>query len=145
VNPSFSAKKRDWHISATYDGYTLVSYKFRDFCRQHAWQGMDFVRLPADNDFFVLRLALILPFDADRRRTRFLDKCPTCGAFYGVIGATPAYLRGVTEPIQDGFFRSDFEFGSGPGQGPLTFIGLGTAEELRKQRFQNYYLKEIQA
>lgn len=54
-------------------------------------EGVTFVPLPADRDFFVLRLANVVPFDAKRRKTRFEDLCPKCGGFYNVIGATPVY------------------------------------------------------
>lgn len=144
VNPHFRAKRRTWDISTTYDGYDIVSTRFRDFCQEHGWKGMSFVRLPEDKEFFVLRLSLVLSFDARRRGTRFEDLCPSCGGFYNVIGATPVYLSGVAEPIQDGFFRSDLEFASGPEQSPLVLIGLRTAEELRKQEFQKFDLREVQ-
>jgi hypothetical protein len=145
VNPKFKAKRRTWDIGATYDGYTIVSKRFREFCRKHGCQGMTFVPLPADKDFFVLRLSKVLPFDSERRKTRFEDCCPACGAFYNVIGADPVYLRGVTAPITEGFFRSDLEFASGPEQHPLILVGVGTAEKLRKQKFQKFDLEEIEA
>jgi len=145
VNPKFKAKRRSWDISATYDGYLLVSRRFREFCEKQGWAGMTFVPLPADNDFFVLRVSNVLPFDAQRRKTRFEDPCPTCGAFYNVIGATPVYLRGVTEPIRQGFFRSDLEFASGPEQHPLTLVGIDTADTLLKQRFRKLDLIKVEA
>ena len=144
VNPEYKAKRRTWDIGATYDGYDIVSKRFREFCRKYRWQGMTFVPLPADKDFFVLRLSKVLSFDSERRETRFEDRCPACGAFYNVIGANPVYLRGVTEPIHEGFFRSDLEFASGPEQHPLIIIGVGTADKLRKQKFQKFALEEIE-
>lgn len=145
VNPNFKAKRRTWDISATYDGYHLVSTRFREFCQKQGYDGVTFVPLPADTGYFVLRLANVLPFDSLRRRTRFEDPCPTCGGFYNVIGATPVCLRGVTEPIQDGLFRSDVEFASGPEQHPLILAGVGTAEKLRKQGFLKLDLVEVEA
>jgi hypothetical protein len=106
---------------------------------------MIFVPLPADKDFFVLRLSKVLPFDAQRRKTRFEDPCPTCGAFYSMIGATPVFLRDVTEPIQEGFFRSDLEFASGPEQHPLILVGLRTAEKLRKQEFRKLDFLKVES
>jgi hypothetical protein len=144
VNPKFRAKRRTWDISATYDGYKIVSERFREFCLKHGWEGMTFVPLPSDTDFFVLRLSNILPFDTKRSGTRFEDPCPTCSAFYNVIGATP-YLRDVTEPIQEGFFRSNLEFASGHEQHPLILVGIGTAEKLLEQKFQKFNLEEVEA
>ena len=141
INPKFKAKRRTWDISATYDGYLLVSRRFCKFCQQQGWEGATFVPLPADNDFFVLRISNVLPFDARRRE----DPCPTCGGFYNVIGPIPVYLRDVTEPIQEGFFRSDLEFASGPEQHPLILIGVGTAEKLQKQALRKLNMVEVEA
>jgi hypothetical protein len=145
INPKFRARKRKWDMSGTYDGYTIVSKRFRDFCKRSKWKGMNFVPLPADKGFFVLRLLLILAFDAKRRKTRFDDPCPACGAFYNVIGSDPAFLAGIKQPIMDGFYRSDLEFASGPEQAPLIFVGIETAEKLRKQNFQKFALEEVVA
>lgn len=138
INPEFKVKTRKWDISTTYDGYCLVSTRFRLFCEKQRWQGMTFASLPADNDFFVLRLANVLEFDAERRATRFENPCSTCRSFYNVIGATPVYLREINERIEEGFFRSDLEFGSGPEQCPLILLGVATARKLKEQKFQKY-------
>jgi hypothetical protein len=145
VNPNFKAKRRTWDIGATYDGYDIVSKRFREFCRKQRWADMTFLPLSADKDFFVLRLSKVLPFDSKRGETRFEDPCPTCGAFYNVIMESSVYLRGVTQPIKEGFFRSDLEFASGPEQCPLILVGVGTAEKLRKQKFRNLALEEVEA
>src|SRR4051812_22112927 len=106
INPAFRVRRRKWDISATYDGYTLVSKRFRDLCERHRWTGVHFASLPADPSFFVLRVLPAVAFDAERRETRFVQPCPTCRAFYGVAGATPVYLKGVTQPLRGGFFRT---------------------------------------
>jgi endogenous inhibitor of DNA gyrase (YacG/DUF329 family) len=145
INPDFRPKKRRRDINSTYDGCIIVSRRFRDFCRRNGWKGLTFVRLPADSDFFVLHISSLLRFDAKKRKTRFENPCPTCGGFYSVIGADPVYLRGVRKPIQEGFFRSDLEFGSGPMKHALTLVGIKTAERLTNRKFPKFYLKEVEA
>ncbi len=145
INPEFKAKHRRRDISVTYDGYIIVSKRFREFCRRNRWKGLSFQRLPADNDFFVFRISSVLPFDAKKRGTRFYNPCPTCGAFYSVIGADPVYLRGISKPIGEGFFRTDLEFGSGPEKHWLCLVGIRTAEKLKEQAFSKYYLREVEA
>jgi hypothetical protein len=100
--------------------------------------------LPSDKDFFVMRLSKVLAFDSKRRGTRFEKPCPTCGAFYKLIGAKPVYLQSVREPIEEGFFRPDLEFASGPEQHPLILVGIGTAEKLWKQKFQKFDMQEVE-
>lgn len=143
VNPEFRANHRNWDIGVTYDGYDIVSKALRDYCRSNDWQGITFVPLPADPDFFVVRLTRVLRFDADRRGTRFEKLCPSCGKYNSVAGATPVYLRDIKEPIADGFFRTDVEFGSAHEQGPLMLVGVRTAEQLRKKGFRNCDLEPI--
>jgi hypothetical protein len=81
VNLKYKAKRRTWDIGATYDGYDIVSKRFREFCRKQRWEGMTFLPLPADKEFFVLRLSKILAFDSKRCGTRFEDRYPKCKAF----------------------------------------------------------------
>ena len=144
VNPDFRATKRKWDVSGTVDGYTIVSKRFRDYCKAQRWKGMRFVPLPADDDFFVLRLTSVLRVDAKRSETMFEDRCPKCRAFYSVIGGAE-YLRGVKKPIKEGFFRSDLEFASGPEQAPLILVGIDTAAKLRKKKFQRFHLEAVMA
>jgi len=143
VNPEFRANHRNWDIGATYDGYDIVSKAFRDCCRGNDLQGITFVPLPADPDFFVVRLSQVLRFDAERRGTRFEKLCPSCGKHNSVAGATPVFLRDIKEPIAEGFFRTDVEFGSAHEQGPLMLVGVRTAELLRMQRFRKCDLEAV--
>lgn len=145
INPAFRATGRKRDISTTYDGYTLVSIRFRNFCESQRWTGLEFVTLPADREFFVLRIQSIVAFDAERRGTRFEELCPTCGAFYSVVGATPVFLKDVKSPLQGGFFRTDLEFASGPEQYPLELVGVDVAAVLRHSVFRHFQLEPIQA
>ncbi len=85
------------------------------------------------------------PFDAERRGTTFEKPCPACGAFYDVLGVTPPYLRGVTEPILEGLFRTDLEFGSGPIQHPLIVAGMETYAEMQAKKFKKFSGEPVEA
>jgi hypothetical protein len=145
VNPNFRVKKRNRDTTCTYDGYILVSNQFRDFCFEHEFPGLEFTPLPADPAFLVFRQLRRLRFDDERRGTRFAKPCPDCGAFYEVIGARPVYLCGVDSPIEDGIYRSDLEFGSGPSQHPLIFVGVATVDLLRARDFTEFHLDPVVA
>ncbi len=67
----------------------------------------------------------VVPFDAERRKTRFGPLCSVCGNHQYIVGATPALLK-VKEPLGDGIFRSDLLFGAGDGKHPLRFVGPKT-------------------
>jgi hypothetical protein len=143
VSPSFRVKHRRRDLVATYDGYTLASKRLRDFCIGRRCAGVSFERLPNDDGFFWLRPTRVIAFDAQARQTRFEKRCPGCGAFYDVVGATPARLRGVSEPLLEGFYRTDIEFGSGPEQHPLVLVGTRTAEALRTEKLSGLELQAV--
>lgn len=132
INPVYRVRHRRRDAVATYDGYFLVSRRFRALLEAQKWQGADLIALPADEDFFWLRPLPQVYFDAARRGTRFEDYCPKCCAYYNVIGANPVYLRDVHAPLPASFFRTDLEFASGPEQHPLVIVGPSIGEFLLK-------------
>ncbi len=145
INPAFRVTKRRRDLTATYDGYVLVSDRFRDFCETNNWhQHVQFAPLPSDDDFFVFKPQRTLEFDADRRGTRFEDYCPECNKHFSVVGATPVYLRNVTAAISDDIYRSDLEFASGHEQHPLLILGVATAQAIKAAGFQKIDLTPIQ-
>lgn len=145
VSRSFRVRHRRRDLVATYDGYLVGSKRLRDYCVGRKFVGVSFVRLPGDDGFFWLRPDRVVAFDAEWRQTRFEKPCNACGAFYDVVGATPARLREVSEPLLDGFYRTDIEFGSGPEQHPLVIVGTRTVEALRTERFSGLDFQEVVA
>ena len=144
INPDFRLKRRKWDIGITYDGYTIVSERFKQLCKDHRWKGVQFVPLPAEPGFYVLTLVNTVKFDAKRRQTRFEDWCRTCKAYFSVVGATPVYLKEVHEPILNGFFRSDLEFASGHEQHPLMIVGIETAKALKAAKLPKMHFEPIE-
>ena len=143
VNPTFRSSRRTWDITATRDGYDIVSRRFRDFCLEHAWHGMSFVPLLADEDFFVMQLSQVVHVDAERMNVRVAEHCPLCKHPFEVMGASPTYLRSVDRPIEEGFYQSDLEFGCGHEQSPLVLVGVNTATAIEQQGFGKCDLEPV--
>jgi len=55
-----------------------------------------------------------------------LDYCKSCEQFESIIGATPAYLKGLSS-LDKGFYRTDIEFGSSSEKSPLIIVDDGTS------------------
>lgn len=145
INPDFRLKRRKWDAGATYDGYTIVSERFKALCEDRRWPGVSFTPLPAESGFYVLTLTELLRFDAVRRETRFEDWCPSCKAYFSVVGATPVFLKDVKEPILNGFYRTDLEFASGHEQHPLMIVGIETAQVLKAAKLTKLDFQAIKA
>jgi len=129
TNPDYTLTKCSAHISATYDGQTIVSKKFKEFCELNEYRRIRFGSFENDSNHFHLVLTRKIKFDAVRRGTRFERLCPQCGNHGAVAGATPAYVF-VDESLADGFYRTDLIFGSGNEKAPLNLLGSETRAKL---------------
>jgi hypothetical protein len=131
VNDQFRVHNRRRDLTATYDGYLLASKKLHEHCIARRYPGVEFVPLPADENFFWLRSHRTVRFDAARRGTRFENFCTRCGSYFNIVGSHPIFLADVSTSLSDGFYRTDIEFGSGHEQHPIVLVGASTAAELR--------------
>lgn len=132
-------------FSTTEDGATVCSHAFVAFCREHEIRGIDFDAVHGkDRIYYVPKASRVLDFDAKRRETKFIKKCPKCGNYSEVIGATPVFLRnGQLPPI--GFSLTDLSFGSGRRKRPLFLIDCETASLLRRSRLRGMSFKSVLA
>jgi hypothetical protein len=136
-------RKRTLDVSATYDGAEIVSQRFHSLYLQESWTGLEFRPLLKEPGFFQIVSKTVIKFDAEKRKTRFLDRCDVCGRFRAVAGVTPVFLRdGETIPAK-AFGRSDIEFGTGPEMAPLMMCGVEVASKLRTQKMKGLDLIAI--
>ncbi len=142
INDEFDFKIKKYDISATYDGYYIVSEKFKSFCESQNIDGLIFTKLKK-YPFYRLEAANILKFDADYAKTRFENYCNECQAYSTIIGTTPCKLISVDSPISKGLFRTDFEFGSSLNQHYLIIAGVETMKNMEQAKLEGLFFKEI--
>jgi hypothetical protein len=106
-----------------------VSRAFRDVVLEKGYPGVRFVPFNADPGHFHLMIDRVVPFDAERRKTRFERSCKVCGNYGDVVRALPAYLR-TGSVLDDGFYRTDLFFGSNDAKSALTIGAPRTHDEL---------------
>ncbi|MBL8821905.1 MAG: hypothetical protein JNJ77_04900 [Planctomycetia bacterium] len=123
-------KKRKYDISITYDGVLIISQKFKSACSDNNLSGLVFRQLSNDADFFAVQASKTVEFDAERRKTRFIQPCNQCGRYESVVGATPVFLKAGTEIDGREFVRTDLEFGSGDQKHPILICGEVAAKAL---------------
>lgn len=140
IDPSFKLRKKKFYASYTYDLYLIVSERFRSTLDG---TGMRFIELPSTPGFYAAFADDVVPFDTVRRRTAFEQPCATCGRYFSVAGATPAFLQ-VQEPLDDKVFRTDIEFGTGT-QRPLTLFGPGLAKRIWSAKLQGVVLQPVKS
>ena len=145
INSHFRASRRTYDLSSTYDGYTIVSRKFKEFCQRRGYEKLDFKGFEADPDFFALMSATIVEFDSDRSKPRFEDYCDACGNYESIVGPSPIYLKDISTPLADSFYRTDLLFASGNEKHPLIIIGPDTKAAILCEGFKNIDFEEIVA
>ena len=117
-------------MSITYDGVLIASQRFKSIYDANHRLGLIFHQLPVDGDFFAIHALKVVEFDAERRKTRFINPCPRCGRFESVIGATPVFLKRGSKIEGLEFVRTNLEFGSADGKHPLLICGQVAADIL---------------
>ena len=138
VNSLFRVKRRVYDLSSTYDGYEIASMKFKEVCMRLELGGLEFLPLPADTQFFVVKPTVLTAFDYISRQTHFESLCAACGFYKSVAGATPAFL--LSEPESD-LSGTDILFGSGNSRGRMLIATerartLLMAEKLKGLEFE---------
>lgn len=144
VNPTFRLNKKIYDVSYTYDGYFIVSQKFKKFCSRKELENVIFHDLYNEPGFFYLEVLEKIEFDTEKRETLFTDRCPICKVYKEVTGATPVFLKNLNACIEDGIFRTDILFGENYARHPLIIGGVTTAKEIKKERFKGIDIRSIE-
>ena len=125
IDPDFRLSNKRLDFSSTYDGYTIVSNKFKAFCEGHEVKDIEFSVLPSQPRHYRFVAHNVLNIDtAGSRGLRFLYWCDICDKYAGVFGTANLRFEGVDSPITQGIFRSDLEFAQAHEQAPLIVVGV---------------------
>lgn len=143
INRKFRVKRRVYDFSSTYDGYSIISRKFKEFCERRKYQNIVFAEFENDPDFFALIPLTVLAFDVEGNKPRYEGYCGKCGNYESVIGPFPVYLKNIDKPLKEGIYRTDLLFGSGNDKSPLILIGPGTKEAILSEGFKDIDFESI--
>jgi hypothetical protein len=140
LQKEFRSIKED--LSYTYDGFSIVTEKFREFCEKEGYGGLEFVALSGSQPYFWFKIHTVIEFDSVRRRTRFLEFNAECNGYEEIIGAHPVILKN-NPVLADGFYRTDLCFGSYSGKSPTYCVGIETRRKLLAAGFGEIDYEEI--
>ncbi|OSY88156.1 hypothetical protein WH52_07880 [Tenacibaculum holothuriorum] len=139
-NEEFKLKRKTMDYSSTYDGITIVSLKFKEFCNQKKYNNLEFIELKkAPNFFQVYVKGNVIEYNARMKE----NLCLECNQFESIIGPTINYDK-ISKPLDKGFYQSDLWFASGNEKSPKIIISPKTKMELEKEGFKNLCLNKIE-
>ena len=138
-NLKFKLKRKTLDFSSTYDGVTIVSLKFKEFCHRYGYKNLKFIELPKSPMFYQFYVeGNICNYNANLKK----NLCTACNQFESIIG--PSFnLEEVNEPLNDGFYHSDLWFGSRNEKSPIIIISPKTKMLMAKEGFKNICFNEI--
>ena len=142
IDSNFKMKNKKYNVACTYDGFTIVSEKFKQFCEQEGYTGLEFIILPNAPSFYWFKIHNVVEFDTKERETEFINYNEACKGYEEIIGATPVCLKNKI-PLPDGFYRTDICFGSYAGKSPLHLVGDDTMKKLKAVGFKEIFFQKI--
>ncbi len=132
INPKFKVPKKCPDISHTYDGFQVVSQKFREIIETEGYQGVEFISIPAC-PFFLMRVTNVLEFSRPSE-LKFEDLCHSCGRYASVWGLLHVKVIVPFSGVCEGLYRSDIEMGYRQSIAPILIVPEATKLTLKKNK-----------
>lgn len=140
TNKDFILKRQTLDFSSTYDGITIVSLPFKEFCERSGCDHLEFVALPKTPHFFQSYITgNIVKYNARLKE----NLCNHCGQYESVIGPS-MQLDNIREPLPDGFYQGDLWFASGNEKSPMMIISPVTKEKVDSEKFKDICFDKIE-
>lgn len=140
----YRVRKKRGDMFYTYDGFCIVSEKFKCFCEERNYPNLTFVALIKSVGFYFFMPQDIYKLDYARREVEFINKRSCCGSYDEVIGATPSYKAPDFSMDTDDFIcRSEWAFGSDGQKSPLIIVGLDTVKEMKAYGLKGIYYDKV--
>lgn len=144
-NPDFYLKKKNYDLSATYDGFLIGSDKFLSVLKMIPNIAVECVQIKSDKryktKYFRLEFKGLVEIDLAKAVPEFGSICDFCGQFEHVVGAQDYYLRSM--PHGPGIFRTDIEFGSGFEKSPVIAVDIDSAAIIKRAGLKGVTLDPV--
>ncbi|MDR0404427.1 MAG: hypothetical protein LBH37_01320 [Oscillospiraceae bacterium] len=135
--------RKQYDVSYTWDGYLIVSKRFKQFCEEKSYQNAVFHSIPQEPDFYFLESSKIIPLDYARRPVEFIDLCKVCNRYAEVIGMSKNFVQQGFFMEENTFYRTEYDFGSHNRKSPLIIVSLQMAKEMAAQKFKGLYFDDV--
>lgn len=142
-NPFFKIKRKTFDFSHPYDIGHIVSLKFKEFCIRENYKGLLFKEFERQPNFFQLIVNNVVQFDTQKAKTEFGKRCKTCNNYEFTTGFEPPSLKNTSNPLDDGFYRTDILFGSYNRKNPIIVVGTETYQKLKREKMKGLIFDPI--
>lgn len=139
----YKVSKKRGDFFYTYDGFCIVSEKFKRFCDERGYPNLTFVTLTKSIGYYYFMPEDIYRLDCARSRIQFINKRDCCGSYDETIGSTLYKASDFSMPTNDFICRSEYYFASYGCKFRLIIIGLDTATAMKAIGFKGINFIEV--
>lgn len=142
INHDFSVNMKNKDIGITWDGYTIISENFKNFCIEGNYKNLRIEPLKCKGLYYFEPMT-IFGLDYERYGTKFIDKRGCCGSYDEII--RPPIMKSKDFVIQDDNFimRSEYMFGSYDHKSVITIVGVDTAKKMKEYGLNGLFFNDI--
>ncbi|TGX79429.1 hypothetical protein E5358_14900 [Palleniella muris] len=143
-NPDYKVQKKKGDVFCTYDGYMIVTEKFKTFCEINEYRYLKFIPLPKSPGYYYFEAEGIFRIDSTRRHFYFGKKQECCNQYDCIaIGGMLWKDKDFYLPTDDFIFQTDYWFGDHHNKSPLVIIGTKTAGKMKRYGLSGIYFDNV--
>jgi len=133
-------RRNDLYI--TYDGYFVVSQKFKYFCEERGYSGLIFVKLPKTNGFYFFTCEKQTLYLDEEWLRHTVEKQPCCGCYYE-IGGPNKIIENIKDINTDDFIAKSHLSLESNRKSPIIIIGLSTMKAMQDYGLKGVYFDDV--
>jgi hypothetical protein len=139
----YRVTKRKPDLMNTYDGFYIVSEKFKSFCIERKYPNLTFVALVKSKGFYCFEPQNTYKLDNVLSGFRFINKRECCGNYDEIVFGKVYKDQDFNIATNDFIRRSECFSGSHGRKSQLIIIGIGTFKAMKEYGLKGIYSEDI--
>ena len=136
-------RKRKGDIWISYDGFWIVSEKFRAFCEERGYPNLIFTPIAKSAGYYFFTTNEIYKFDYKRSEVLFIDKQDCCGNYNSIVQIPQYRSKDEVLHVDDFICRPAYYLGDFASKGPIIVVGLKTRQLMKQYGLSKFYFDNV--
>lgn len=142
-NLEYKMQRKKGDVFYTYDGFCIVTEKFKRFCETNKYEKLKFTALPKSLGYYYFESHKIFRLNVVKGRTEFLKKRECCGQYDEILCTVPYKANDYYISSDDFICASDYWFGSYYRKCANIIVGLKTASKMKQAGITGIFFIDV--
>lgn len=143
-NLDYRMHKKKGDVFYTYDGFCIVTEKFKSFCDANDYRNLKFTVLPKSPGYYVFEAEDVFRCDPVRSRFSYGKKQECCGQYSWItMGTMLCKSKEFYLPTDDFISSRDYWLGDGNRKSTEIIIGTKTAGKMKQAGISGIYFDDV--